>query len=119
MPAGLSGVTSYFLRDVIGNSFKIAATRGGSVIDLTDSRTISNDQTAGVPGGVMSNTTMASGLDPGAYPTVILASMRWSKALGIPLPTGLENAMETYRATEAVSNWGNYSSHALLNTFEA
>lgn len=39
LPAGLSTDTPYFVRDVSGNDFKLAATSGGSAIDITDAGT--------------------------------------------------------------------------------
>lgn len=39
MPTGLSASTFYYVRDVTTNTFKVAATAGGSVIDLTSAGT--------------------------------------------------------------------------------
>lgn len=38
-PAGLTAATDYFVRDADTNTFKVAATSGGSVINLTDNGT--------------------------------------------------------------------------------
>lgn len=39
LPAELSAGVDYFVRDVAGNGYKVAATRGGSEIDFTDDGT--------------------------------------------------------------------------------
>lgn len=36
LPAGLSTDTDYYIRDMSGNTFKLAATAGGAAIDITD-----------------------------------------------------------------------------------
>lgn len=39
LPAGLATSTTYFARDITTNTFKVAATSGGSAIDITDAGT--------------------------------------------------------------------------------
>lgn len=39
LPAGLSANTDYFVRDMSGSTFKLAATSGGAAIDITDAGT--------------------------------------------------------------------------------
>lgn len=39
LPAGLATNTTYYVRDVSGNTFKLAATAGGTAIDVTDAGT--------------------------------------------------------------------------------
>lgn len=36
LPAGLVAETDYYVRDVVGSTFKLAATSGGTAIDITD-----------------------------------------------------------------------------------
>ena len=39
LPAGLSASTNYYVRDITTNTFKVSATRGGAVVDVTDTGT--------------------------------------------------------------------------------
>ena len=39
LPAGLSLTTDYYVRDVTTNTFKVSATKGGPVVDITDTGT--------------------------------------------------------------------------------
>ena len=39
LPAGLSASTNYYVRDVTTNTFKVSATKGGAVVDITDAGT--------------------------------------------------------------------------------
>ncbi len=50
LPAGLSAGRPYFVRDVSGSSFKLAATSGGAAIDITDAGT--GTQFIGLPRGM-------------------------------------------------------------------
>lgn len=39
LPAGLAAMTDYYVRDVVGDTFKLAATAGGAAIDITGTGT--------------------------------------------------------------------------------
>jgi len=93
VPSGMSADTRYYMRDVAGNSFKLAAAPGGAVVDIQSTGTGSGDYWySWMPNA--SNSTMAESGGPKSYASMLVAGVRWSKALGMSVPSGLETAVE-------------------------
>lgn len=97
----LGGVTSdtiYFIRDLVNVSgfqytYKLAATPGGAVVDITTTGSQSNDNDYGRHAGA-SNTTLAGITGgEGSYPVSCHGVMNFARAVGITLPAGFEAAI--------------------------
>lgn len=94
-PGGLTNGSRYYMRDTTGTTFKLADTKGGAAKDIATTGANGSGQWAAKLSGV-SNTTMAGGVAQKSYPAMIVAGMKWSKALGATVPAGFESAVETF-----------------------
>ena len=113
-PGGLTNGTRYYMRDTTGTTFKLAATKGGPVVDITATGVNgSGNWAANLPGA--SNTVMAGGVAQKSYPAMIVAGMKWAKALGASIPIGFEPAVETFYG--AGPSWTDDPVYALDEAF--
>lgn len=94
-PGDLAQNTVYYMRDVSGSTFKVSSTPGGAALTMTGSGSIPDDYLYASFAGV-SNTTMANNAGEKDIAAKLIGSVRWSKALGTTVPSGLDTALSTF-----------------------